>query len=189
MADEAPRAVTQPDDAGAAPDPAAPDPAAGGARAGQFWAGVLGAFSLVAGLTWILLNVQGSRPSAAVAIDVAVGVVLAAGGLVLLMPHRARLPAKPTWVVAGAAALAGTAAGLAVGSSALGGMYAYVQYRGFPFGWLSRGGIADDPATARQLASVDPWNVNVLPLIGGALVWAYAGILIFVLVRRVRGRR
>ncbi len=193
MADEAQRSVTRPDGT----EPSRPPVAAGGrdgihpvaaggeARAGQLSAGVLGAFSLVGGLLWILLNLHSPRP----VVDVAVGVVLAAGGLVLLMPHRARLPAKPTWVVAGAAALAGTAAGLAVGSSALGGMYAYVQYRGFPFGWLSRGGIADDPATARQLASVDPWNVNVLPLIGGALVWAYAGILIFVLVRRVRGRR
>lgn len=181
MADEAQRSVTQPDSTGAdGPAPTGEDP-----RAGQFWAGVLGAFSLVGGLTWILLNLHGPRP----AVDIAVGVVLATGGLVLLMPHRVRLPARTTWAVATAAALVGAVAGLAVRSSALGGMYAYVERRGFPFEWLARGGVADDPDTAQRLAGMDAWNVNVLPLIGDGFVWAYAGILILVLVRRLRRGR
>ncbi len=179
MADEAQRSVTQPDST------TAHAPTGDTARAGQFWAGVLGAFSLVGGLTWILLNLHSPRP----VVDITVGVVLAAGGLVLLMPHRVRLPARTTWAVAGAAALVGAVAGLAVRSSALGGMYAYVERRGFPFAWLTRGGVADDPDTARQLAATDAWNVNVLPLIGDVFVWAYAGILIFALVRRLRHDR
>jgi hypothetical protein len=188
MADEVQRGVTQPDDAGAGSAPAL-DRAGGDPRAGQFWIGVFGGFSLVAGLTWILLNAQGPRPAADIAVDVVVGAVLAAGGLVLMMPHRVRLPTRPAWLVAGAAAVLGSTAGLVVSSTSLAGIYAYVENRGFPFGWLTRGGIADDPATARQLASMDAWDVNVLPLIGGALVWAYAGILIFVLVRRLRAGR
>jgi hypothetical protein len=193
MADEAQRSVTRPDGTEPARTPVAaggrdgihPVAAGGEARAGQLSAGVLGAFSLVGGLLWILLNLHSPRP----VVDVAVGVVLAAGGLVLLMPHRVRLPAGRTWAVAGAAALVGGAAGLAAHSAALGGMYAYVERRGFPFAWLSRGGVADDPDTARRLAATDAWNVNVLPLIGDVLVWAYAGILIFALVRRLRGVR
>ena len=178
MADEAQRGVTRSGPGGAAAgDGAGEDP-----RAGQFWAGVFGAFSLVGGLTWILLNLHSPRPAA----DIATGVVLAAGGLVLLMPHRVRLPARIAWAVAGAAALAGAFAGLVARSTALAGMYAYVERRGFPFAWLERGGIADDPATARQLAAMDPWNVNVLPLVADAVVWAYAGLLILVLVRRGR---
>ena len=184
MADEAQRSVTRPGDAGppGATPPAAADEAP---RAAQFWAGVFGAFSLVGGLTWILLNLHGPRPVA----DIATGVILAAGGLVLLMPHRVRLPARPAWAVAAVAALAGAVAGLAVRSTAFGGMYAYVEQRGFPFAWLNRGGVADDPDTARQLAALDPWNVNVLPLIGDVVVWAYAGILVLVIVRRLRRGR
>jgi hypothetical protein len=187
MADEARRSVTQPDGA----DPAGATMAgsdgdrAQGPRTGQFLAGVLGAFTLVGGLLWILLNLHSPRP----VVDIAAGAVLAAGGLVLLMPHRVRLPGGRTWAVAGAAALVGAVVGLVAHSVALGGMYAYVERRGFPFAWLTRGGVADDPETARQLAAMDAWNVNVLQLAGSVVVWAYAGILVLVLVRRLRGDR
>ena len=178
MADEAHIDVTRPGDPG-------DHPAGDGPRAARLGAGLAGAVSLVGGLTLILLNLHGPRP----AVDVAVGVVLAAGGLVLLMPHRVRLPTRASWTVAAAAALAGVLAGLVRHEALLGGMYAYVERRGFPYAWLSRGGVADDPATARQLAATDGWQVNVLPLIGDAVVWAYAGLLILVLVRRLRGDR
>lgn len=183
MADERQRNVTQAGDVdpGAVSDGEVPGPRA----AGQFAAGVFGGFSLVGGLTWILLNLHSPWPVT----DIAVGLVLAAGGLVLLMPHRVHLPTRATWAAAVIAAAAGSVAGLAARSTELAGMYTYVERRGFPFGWLNRGGRADDPETARQLAAIDPWNVNVLPLIGDVVVWAYAGILIFVLVRHLRGRR
>lgn len=178
MAEERQRNVMQPGDV----DPAT---VGEGARAGQVCAVVFGAFSLVAGLTWILLNLHSPWPVT----DIAVGVVLAVGGLVLLMPHRVHLPMRATLAAAVTAAVAGSVAGLAARSAAMAGMFAYVERRGFPFAWLNRGGVADEPEAARQAAATDAWNVNVLPLVGDLVVWAYAGILVLVLVRHLRRQR
>lgn len=144
--------------------------------------GTLGALSLVGGLTWLLLNLHGPR----FVTDVLVGVVLAAGGLVLLMPHRVRLRPVPSLLGAGAAALAGTAAGLLVSTSQLGGLYAYVTARGYPFHWVQRGAGATDPDTARRLADTARWQLDPVALIGDVLFWAYAGLLVLVAVDRAR---
>ena len=80
---------------------------------GRVWSGLLtlvGAVSLVCGLTWVLLNLHGPEPF----VDLATGVVLALGGLVLLMPHRIRLPGMATGIAAVVAGVGGTAAGIAV---------------------------------------------------------------------------
>jgi hypothetical protein len=144
--------------------------------------GTLGALSLVGGLTWLLLNLHGPR----FATDVLVGAVLAAGGLVLLMPHRVRLRPVPSLLGAGASALAGTAAGLLVSTSQLGGLYAYVTARGYPFHWVQRGASAADPDTARRLADAAQWQLDPAALVGDALFWAYAGLLVIVVVDRAR---
>jgi hypothetical protein len=150
--------------------------------------GLLGALSLVGGLTWLLLNMQGTHP----ALDTAVSLVLAAGGLVLLMPHRITLPRRVTGLATAGAALAGTFAGLAATASQ-GSTIAYVVARGWPFHWLRRGGVADDPETARRIALATDWQVDGVALAADLLVWAYAGMLIVVvgvLIRRsVRERR
>jgi hypothetical protein len=156
-------------------------------RAGALLSGALGAVALVGGLTWLLLNLHGPR----IATDVLVGVVLAVGGLVLLMPHRVRLRPARTAAVAVAAAVLGTLAGLAVSAAQLAGMWAYVMARGYPFRWVGRGAQADDPAVARRLAEAADWQIDVVALAGDLLFWGIAGILVVVavdLVRQARGR-
>jgi hypothetical protein len=71
-------------------------------------------------------------------------------------------------------------------------MFAYVVDRGFPFRWLQRGGVADDPEVARRLAATDSWHVDVSGLALNLFVWAHLGVLVValvVLVRRARDQR
>jgi hypothetical protein len=161
------------------------DSDAPGSRAGRFLAGLLGAITLVGGLTWILINLQAPEPL----VDLATGVVLAAGGLVLLMPHRVRLPGRAAWITGTAAAVLGSAAGLLVHTVQTCCMYAYVEQRGFPFTWLSHSASAADPATARSLALGQSWHVDVPSLVMSGLVWAWAGILVLAIVSGARRKR
>lgn len=149
---------------------------------------VVGALSLVGGLTWVLLNIHVDSA----ALDAAVGTVLAAGGLVLLMPHRIRLPRRVTAVVTAGFALGGTAAGLLVERSQVCCEFAYVAERGWPFHLAARGAVADDPETAFRLAPASNWAVDAVSLAADLVVWSYAGLLLVVLVvlaRRLRSRR
>jgi hypothetical protein len=146
---------------------------------------LLGAVTLVAGLTWILINVGGSH----MALDATVGGVLAAGALVLLMPHRIQLPKLATLVAVIGIGVAGTAAGLAA-KSAQAGEFVYVVGRGWPFHWATRGAVAEDAATAYRAAQTANWEVDFVSLAANLLLWAYVGMLlvvIAVLVRRARG--
>jgi hypothetical protein len=143
--------------------------------------GLLGALTLVGGLTWLLLNLHGTHP----VLDTAVSLVLVAGGLVLLMPHRITLPRRVTGLTAAGAALAGTFAGLAA-TATQASTIAYVVARGWPFHWLQRGGIADDPDTARRIALAADWQVDGVALAADLLFWAYAGMLIVVVLVLVR---
>ena len=154
-------------------------------RAGRLTRWLLGAFSLVAGLTWILFTAHG--PTAA--LDVTVGVVLAAAGLVLLMPHRIRLPRLVTTIVMTMVGIAGTAAGLAHSVERTCCSYAYVLDRGFPFTWAQRAGAGADPATAERLAGAANWTVDLVSLAVNLLLWAYAGMLLVVIAVLVRQRR
>jgi hypothetical protein len=155
------------------------------ARAGRLARWLLGAFSLVAGLTWILFTVHG--PTAV--LDLTVGVVLAAAGLVLLMPHRIRLPRLVTTIVMVMIGIAGTAAGLAHSTERTCCAYAYVLNRGFPFAWVQRAGVGADPATAERLAGGANWTVDLVSLAANLLLWAYAGMLLVVIAVLVRRRR
>jgi hypothetical protein len=152
-------------------------------RAGGALLTVLGAVSLVAGLLWLLLNLHSPHP----AVDLAVGAVLVAGGLVLLLPHHIELPPLATTIAAVVVALAGTAAGLAASTAQSCCDFAYVVERGWPFHWVQRGAVASDPDTARRLAQAGNWQVDVLTLGTNLLLWAYVGILVVavaVLIRR-----
>ncbi|MGK5679203.1 hypothetical protein [Actinoplanes sp. URMC 104] len=147
---------------------------------------VLGAVSLVGGLTWILLNLHVQT----VVLDVAVGTVLAVGGLVLLMPHRVRLPRRATAVVMSVFALAGTAAGLLAGRSQTCCDFAYITDRGWPFHWAQQGALAGDFETARRLAQSASWTVDFLTLGVDLLIWSYVGLILVVIAvvaRRPRG--
>lgn len=157
---------------------------ADGGRTWRVLGTLLGAVSLVGGLTWVLLNLHGPTPY----VDLAAGVVLALGGLILLMPHRIHLP-RAAWLTAAGAGVAGTAAGIASSTANVYGMFAYVVDRGFPFRFLQRGGVADDPEVARRLAATDSWQVDVAALTINVLVWAYLGLLVFALVRLLRRPR
>jgi hypothetical protein len=152
------------------------------AAAGRTARWLLGALSLVCGLTWILVTVHG--PSAAV--DLALGAVFAVAGLVLLMPHRIRLPRLVTTLAMVMAAIAGTAAGLAHATVRVGGAYAYVTDRGFPITWAQQGAIADDPATAERLAHAADWTVDLISLATDLLFWAYAGMILVVIAVLIR---
>jgi hypothetical protein len=152
---------------------------------GRFWSWILGAVSLVAGLTWVLLHVA-SPPDWAGIVE---GTIIALGGLVLLMPHRVRLPRRSAGLVAAGAALAGTVVGLLAKSTATCCSFAYSEGRGYPFEWLSRLGTGDSPDTARRVALGAGWEVGVAPLLLNVFVWAYAGILILTLVTLLRRRR
>jgi hypothetical protein len=143
---------------------------------------LLGALSLVGGLTWLLLNLDSPHR----AVDVTVGAVYAAGGLVLLMPHRVRLPGRLTSATAAGAAIAGTLAGLVNVASQACCTYVYATARGFPFHWIERGAIADDAGTARRLALGADWHADWAALTGDLLFWAYAGILIVMVAEPVR---
>ena len=172
-------------DEATAADEAAADETVTESTAGRVLRGLgtlFGAFSLIGGLTWMLLNLHGPNP----VLDLVVGVVLALGGLVLLMPHRIAVPMRAGWITAGVAGLGGTAAGLWVRSVQECCMFAYVEHRGFPFAWLDRGAAAETPGLARAAAAAADWHVSVLPLVADAVLWAYAGLVVLVLVRRGR---
>jgi hypothetical protein len=154
-----------------------------GRRAGRLLRWLLGAVSLVGGLTWILLT-PGHLS------DLLVGAVFAAAGLVLLMPHRITLPRRATAVAMVLAALAGTGAGAFVAERQVCCRYAYVENRGWPVDWAQRGAVADDPATAERVAGSANWTIGLPSLAGNALFWAYGGMLFVVIVVLVRrGRR
>jgi hypothetical protein len=146
---------------------------------------LLGAFTLVGGLTWILVNLTGPNP----VLDLVLGLVLAAGALVMLMPHRIRLPRRLTLVAVVGVGLVGTVAGLVVKTTQTCCAYAYVVDRGWPFRWVERGAVAGDPDTASRLARSADWHVDLVSVGGNLLLWAYGGMLlvvIAVLVRRAR---
>ena len=197
MADEVERngaASERADPATAAAEPTGAQPATaddeddGRGRIGAALVTMIGAVSLVCGLTWVLLNLHGPNPF----VDLAAGVVLSLGGLVLLMPHRIQLPGVATGIAAAVAAAGGTAAGVLVKTATVCCMFAYVVNRGFPFFWLQRGGVADDPDVAQRLAATDSLHVDVSGLVLNLFIWAHVGVLVMavvVLVRRSSRRR
>ncbi len=144
--------------------------------------GLLGAVSLVGGLTWILLNLGAPRPVT----DMIVGVVLATGGLVLLMPHRLPLPGRVTTAATVGAAAVGTLAGSATQSTQLSGMYAYLASRGWPSAWLARGGVGGDPASARQVAEQSGWQIDAVNLAADLYFWGLVGLLLVAATRLAR---
>lgn len=147
---------------------------------------LLGAATLVGGLTWGLLNLGAPK----MVLDLGVAAVLTAGGLVLLMPHRISLPRRATTLAVVLVALAGTGAGALATEERVCCMYVHVENRGWPFDWAQRGAVAADPDTAQRLAQSADWSVDVLSLGANLLLWAYAGMLLMViavLVRRDRG--
>jgi hypothetical protein len=146
---------------------------------------LLGAFTLVGGLTWILVNLTGPNPL----LDLVIGVVLATGALVLLMPHRIQLPKLATTVAVVGGGVGGTLAGLLGGTGQTCCAFAYVESKGWPFTWAQRGAEAADPGTAFRLAQTADWHVDLVALSGNLLLWSYLGMLcvvIAVLVRRDR---
>ncbi|MFI5496504.1 hypothetical protein [Actinoplanes sp. NPDC051859] len=155
-----------------------------GPRIGALIRGGAGAVTLVGALTWILLNLPATGRQA----DLIVGAVLAAGGLVLLMPHRVPLPALPTAATSAGSALVGALAGLLHETTRTGGMWAYVARRGWPYEWLNRGAVADDPQTARALAEQASWQVDAVNLAATVLFWGFAGLLLAAIVNKARSR-
>jgi hypothetical protein len=145
---------------------------------------LLGAGSLVAGFTWMLINL--SNPSAL--LDGLVGCVLVAGGVILLMPHRVRLPRRTTAVMTTLAALGGAVAGLTAERTTWSG-YAYIADRGWPFRWAQRGAFADDAETARRLAEGADWHIDLVALAGTLLFFAYAGLVLIVIAVQIRRSR
>jgi hypothetical protein len=149
---------------------------------GALLRGTVGAVSLVGGVTWLLLSNSGPLLS----VDVLLGLVLAAGGTVLLLPHRIQLPPLTSALAVGGAALLGTAAGLTSTAAKLCCGYVHAEARGFPARWQARGGIADNAVTARRLAEASDWHVDALRLAVDLLFWGYVGLLAMLAVFAAR---
>jgi hypothetical protein len=152
------------------------------ARLGRW---LLGALSLVGGLSWILLVHASPDPAA----DLVAGIVLAAAGLVLLMPHRITLPPRVTALAMAVTALAGAGAGLLVDKTQTCCSYAYVVDRGWPLHWAQRAAFASDPDVARRMSGSANWTVDLPSLAADLLIWAYAGMLLVVIAVLVRRQR
>jgi hypothetical protein len=150
----------------------------------------VGGVSLVAGLLLLGIGLLTATPSTH---HLVFGAVVAAGGAVLLLARRLRLPARSGGAGAAGAALAGTAAGLLAVRVSAGGMFAYAEHRGYPFAWLHRGATADTAEAARAAAQDAPATVEWVTLLADAAFWAYAGLLVAaaaaVARRAVRDRR
>ncbi|GAA2548690.1 hypothetical protein GCM10010435_17820 [Winogradskya consettensis] len=145
----------------------------------------LGAVTLVLGLTWLLLNLTLDG----FVRDLIVGVVLAAAGLVLLMPHRVALPLVPTAVITTVVTLVGMAAGLLAVRSQLSGMWAFNTWRGWPYEWLNKGASAEMSDAAQDLAAKASWEVpDFLHVLGDLYFWAMAGLLVAAVINKRRFR-
>ena len=151
-------------------------------RAGRW---LLGAVTLVLGFTWTLLTATG--PEAAR--DLSIGLVLVLGSLVMLMPHRVPLPRRATALAVAGVALLGTLGGLAVKSSQEACMFCYLVYRGWPFTWATRGGVADDPDTPKPIATTANRDVDLIHVAADLLFWGYLALTVMAVVVLVRRRR
>ncbi|BBH64736.1 hypothetical protein ACTI_14210 [Actinoplanes sp. OR16] len=136
---------------------------------------VIGATGLLCGGFWLVVNLISGSPQ-----DAAVGVTPVLGGLMVLFWDRLRI--RSPWVapVAVAAGLAGAVAGLAVHRVSTGGMFAWIEYRGWPFEWLSRGGLGDDFDEARRIAEASGWSAEPLRLAVDVVLHSYTSLVLIV---------
>ena len=104
------------------------------------------------------------------------------------MPHRIRLPRTVAAITMTITALGGTVAG-SFATTARWGSYAYIVDHGWPFHWLQRGAVADDPDTAYRLAQTADWHVDLVALAANLLFFAYAGMLVVVVAVLIRSAR
>ncbi len=130
-----------------------------------------GMLCAIGGTLWAVLD----PPDAT---HVVVGLVFAAGGLVIVTPLRRRLPRRLTGLAMVLAAAAGTAGGTAVEHTSLGGMFVWSMARGWPFGWLTRDGIAGDAETAYRIALADTWSIGATSLLATLAFWSMAAMVL-----------
>ncbi|GLW29609.1 hypothetical protein [Actinoplanes regularis] len=106
------------------------------------------------------------------------GLAVLAAGATLVWWHRLRPSAGFAAVGAVAGAVAGTLGTLAVRTEELCCMFGWNEHRGWPYAWLSRGGGADSPEAARQMAIASGWDLSFLPFMLDVLVWGCVGMLL-----------
>ncbi|MEV4277364.1 hypothetical protein [Actinoplanes xinjiangensis] len=137
----------------------------------------VGQLSLTFGMFWLVMNLT-------VALDrhVFAGAALAGGGLVLLLWRRIRLPVRPVVTGSVVFGVVATVVGLVVRTVSTGGMFGWFESRGWPFGWLSRGGLADTPDGAHRRAVADGWGTDLMRLVADVTVWAYTGLVLICLL-------
>ena len=132
---------------------------------------------------------------AAVAVlDLSMGVSLRDGPyllfhVVLLMPHRIRLPRFATAVTMTATALVGALAGLTSKTTQTCCTYAEFSERGWPFHWAQRSALGDTANEAHLLVKASTWHVDLVALAGTLLVFAYVGMLLIVVTTLIRRHR
>ncbi|GAA0816721.1 hypothetical protein [Spirilliplanes yamanashiensis] len=157
---------------------------------GQILVSAAGALGMIAGLM-VLLDQLGSPER--VRESLVAGAVATAGGAALIFLPRLGLRVRPVGVIATAVvALAGTAASLVQVKETTGGMYAYLVGRGYPFLPLRRGDTGETPGEAQRAALAKPWNFHWTPFLADLAFWAFAGVLLVIvvaLVRKAVGRR
>ncbi|GGN55817.1 hypothetical protein GCM10010112_07020 [Actinoplanes lobatus] len=147
----------------------------------------IGLLSVLAGGFWLVMSPFGGDLT-----DAFMGAVVAAGGLVLLLWHRLGLSGRLVSVAAGVTGVTGALAGLTVYASGLCCMFSFFESRGWPLTWLGRGAVADTSDEAIRLARAESWGVYPSDLVIDLVVWAYAGMVLAVLiglvVRAIRSR-
>ncbi|MEV0897634.1 hypothetical protein [Actinoplanes sp. NPDC049802] len=150
---------------------------AGNIAPGRILRLVIGQMSLTAGVFWLVMALTVPYPR-----DFFVGGALAAGGLALLLWRRLRPPVRFVSVTAAMTAIGGTAAGLAVHTTSMGGMFGWFESRGWPFAWAGLGGLADTTEEAHRQAVADGWGLDWFRLLVDVTLWAYAGLVVAVVI-------
>jgi hypothetical protein len=106
----------------------------------------------------------------------AVGVVLAAAGLILLLVGP--LPWRVAGPVVALVMIVGTLAGTVRRDYYVCCMFGYNMWRGWPLVWLNRGADGDTEEQARRLALQQHWSANPNRLTITMAFWACTGLVI-----------
>ncbi|MEU4562127.1 hypothetical protein AB0F72_27400 [Actinoplanes sp. NPDC023936] len=150
---------------------------------GRLAVGVLG---LLGGAFWLVMTLSEGDPRVTAA-----GAAAVLGGLILLFWDRLRLPARIVVPAAVAGGLIGTVAGLAARGISTCCMFGWSEGRGWPFVWLTRGGVADTPDEARRLGIEEGWTAIPFRMLADVVLWSYASLVlivgVLVLTRVLRG--
>lgn len=155
---------------------------------GKLLAALAGIAGLIMGLLFMGMDLtSGAYDPAGL---LAAGVAATGGAAMLIL--LARGPRALTWTIAAVVAVGGTAAGLFARTDQFCCMFAHSVGWGYPFPWITKSGVANDPGRAMTLAYAGRPRIDALALAGDLVFWGFAGLLVALLGtlagRALRGR-